>query len=559
VIDSIIGDRYRVVRLLGAGGMGSVYEATDVESGRRVAVKVITADQAKNRTLMGRFEREAKAATGIATPHIVRVEGGGVDAASGFPYLVMELLEGEDVLQLLRRLGPLPPDLALRIAAQACIGLQRAHDERIVHRDIKPANLFLARGGRGDRVVKLLDFGIAKIKPDPTQDSAETAGLTNTGSMLGSPLYMSPEQARGHRDLDFRADIWSMGVVLYQVLSGRTPHQESETLGELIISICTELPPPLQEVAPWVRPEVAAIVHGAMRLDPTERFQTAAQMLAAIQPLLSRGFAITEETLAALPAAERATVAPPLAASFYDTVVPRRSNVSATGAKTGARGGMGGTAVMGPMADAVASTGGAAAQAVSASAGVSSGPIAAFGATVDPVPGGGHVPPASHVPVRSGRAVVLVASVLVVILGVGAGFLLMRFTRVPAPSTSPASSLSAPVSPPVEPSAAAREPAVRRVTLVVLPAGVSVEINGAPVTPKDDAVEINGALGSVHHVRLFSGAHEARADVVVTESGAMPAKVELALPAAQTVLKGPAPRPRPSATTTSAPDIRITR
>jgi serine/threonine-protein kinase len=530
--------------------MGSVYEATDAGTGRRVAVKVITAEQARNKTLMGRFEREARAATGIATPHIVHLEGAGTDAASGLPYLVMEYLEGEDVLQLLRRLGPLSADLALRIATQACLGLQKAHDERIVHRDIKPANLFLARGSGAERIVKLLDFGIAKIKPDPTQSSAETAGLTNTGSMLGSPLYMSPEQARGHRDIDFRADIWSMGVVLYQALSGRTPHQESETLGELIIAICTELPPPLQEVAPWVRPEVAAVVHGAMRLDPMDRFQSVAEMLTAINGLLPLGFAIEEQMIAALPDAERATVAPALDPSFYDTVVPRRSGVSPSGARTGAH--AGGSGAVG--ADANMITGGGAAAGMGGGAPVSTGVIGAFGSTVDPRSGGaGDTPAMSRAPARSGGTAMVVAGAFaLLVLGGVAAYVLVR----PAPLPAPSASLPAPISP--ESSAAvARDPAVRRVTLVVLPPGASVEIDGAPATPQNDSVEIVGAPGSVHRVRVFIGALEARAEVVVTESGARPPRVELVVPAAQPGLKGP--RPRPSGTRTSVPDIRITR
>ena len=533
--------------------MGSVYEATDAATGRRVAVKVITAEQARNKTLMGRFEREARAATGIATPHIVQVEGAGTDAATGLPYLVMEYLEGEDVLQLLRRLGPLSADLALRIAAQACLGLQKAHDERIVHRDIKPANLFLARGSGADRIVKLLDFGIAKIKPDPTQSSAETAGLTNTGSMLGSPLYMAPEQARGHRDIDFRADIWSMGVVLYQALSGRTPHQESETLGELIIAICTELPPPLQEIAPWVRPEVAAVVHGAMRLDPTERFQSAAEMLTALQALLPRGFAIAEQMLAALPEAERATIAPALAPSFYDTVVPRRGGASPSGRAGAHAGGSGAVGADGNM-----STGGSGAVVPGGGAPLSTGLIGAFGSTVDPRSGGaGYTPAMAHAPAGSGRTIMVAAGgFALLLLGGVAAYVLVRPTPLPAPSASSSASIAAPVFP--EPSAlAARDPAVRRVSLVILPPGASVEIDGASVTPQNDSVEIVGAPGSVHRVRVFVGALETRAEVVVTESGARPPKVELVVPAAQPGLKGP--KPRSSATSPSVPDIRITR
>ncbi len=308
----VIGGRYKIVRLIGAGGMGSVYEAVDAVTGARVAVKLITAEMAKNRTLMGRFEREARAAATIDTPHIVKVLDAGVDAESQLPFLVMELLEGEDVQQLIKRLGPLAPDVALRVVAQACLGLDRAHEARIVHRDIKPANFFLARASGGQRVVKLLDFGIAKIARDPSESTGETAGLTRTGSMLGSPLYMSPEQARGHKDLDRRADLWSMGVVLYQALTARTPHQDTDALGELIIAICTEEPTPIQELSPWVPPAVAAVAHQAMRFAPDQRFQTAADMLDAIRPLLTDGWAIEESMFAPLGEADRVRVEPRL-------------------------------------------------------------------------------------------------------------------------------------------------------------------------------------------------------------------------------------------------------
>ena len=305
--DSLIGGRYRVVRLLGAGGMGSVYEAIDASTGARVAVKVITAEAAASEVLMSRFAREAEAAAAIDTPHIVRVLGSGRDEERHLPFLVMEYLDGEDLHQLIKRLGALSPDLALRIAAQACLGLQKAHEARIVHRDIKPANFFLAQMANGERVVKLLDFGVAKIKSDPTAaSSADAAELTRTGSMLGSPLYMSPEQARGRRDLDHRSDIWSFGVVLYASLCGHTPHRDTDLLGELLILICTEAPEPLQVAAPWVAPELASLVHRALRFDPAERFQSAGEMRAAITALLPGDARIHEQMLRPLGDGERA-------------------------------------------------------------------------------------------------------------------------------------------------------------------------------------------------------------------------------------------------------------
>src|SRR5262249_27701770 len=144
---------------------------------------------------------------------------------SGLPFMVMELLAGEDLQQLLRRVHALPVDLAMRITAQACIGLSKAEEAFVIHRDIKPGNIFLANGDGDEVVVKILDFGIAKVKLDQ-MDQDTSSELTRTGSMLGSPQYMSPEQAQGLKSLDHRTDVWSMGVVLYKMLSGRTPHHD---------------------------------------------------------------------------------------------------------------------------------------------------------------------------------------------------------------------------------------------------------------------------------------------------------------------------------------------
>src|SRR5262245_59665007 len=201
--------------------MGSVYEAEQVGAGQRVAVKVIggapgSAGEAEKRSpdLVNRFQREAKAASAIDTEHIARVLDAGTDAKTNAPYLVMEYLDGEDLQHLIDRNGPLPPRVALKIVAQACVALDKAHTARVVHRDIKPANLFLARKAGGEVIVKLLDFGIAKIKGDPVR-GLKTSDLTNSGSILGSPLFMSPEQVQDMKTLDYRTDLWSLGVVLY--------------------------------------------------------------------------------------------------------------------------------------------------------------------------------------------------------------------------------------------------------------------------------------------------------------------------------------------------------
>ncbi|WP_437284664.1 serine/threonine protein kinase [Sorangium sp. So ce406] len=309
MIGQLHDGKYRVIRLLGQGGMGAVYQAEHVETGEHVALKCMNGELlVPGKSSVERFHREAKAMGAVDTEHRVRVLESGTDPETQAPYLVMELLEGEDLQQLLDRVGSLDPDTALRVAAQVCIGLQKAHEARVVHRDIKPANLFLARRREGEIVVKILDFGIAKLKRDANQDGPTTS-LTRTGGILGSPLYMSPEQARGLSDIDYRTDLWSLGMVLYRTLTGKLPYEHIAGFGDLIIAICSRPPPSVQSVAPWVRAEAAAVVHGALRLDAGERFPTAAAMLEAIRRLLPDGFGLRDELLVPASAATRATIA----------------------------------------------------------------------------------------------------------------------------------------------------------------------------------------------------------------------------------------------------------
>ena len=590
-LPKVIGGRYQVVRKLGQGGMGAVYEAVDSATNRTVAIKTIIAALASDPTLMERFEREAKAAAALDTPHVVAVLDAGRDEAAEVSYMVMEYLDGEDFQHVLRRVGPIAPDLALRVAAQACLALQKAHDKRIVHRDIKPANLFLSKREGGQRLVKLLDFGVAKVRKEATRSNVETKGLTRTGSMLGSPVYMSPEQARGHKDVDHRSDIWSLGVVLYQALAGRTPHGDTDELGELIILICTEPPELIQNVAPWVPPEVAAVVHRAMRFSPAERYASAGEMLAAIAPLLQGSMAISESMLRPLQDAERLTIAPRLhEASIHDAPPPRRSSATQGGDHADGGGPYShGTLAMGgqnrpsgsfpgappgfpgapPYAESQtgapqgypgpASYPGAAAYPGPASypgappasmsyPGAQNGPstlsAGVVGTTMQGAPASASAPAKSRVPL------VLAAIGAVAIGGVLAAFAVPRR----APEAALASTAA--------PSASADESAakIRTVKLVVLPDDVRVEVDGAPVQPKDGVVEIRGALGSEHKVRLFrlgdhdGGAVESEIErvVVVAQHGASPAKLDLSVvapgssgaPSAPVKrVRGPMPKP----------------
>lgn len=317
LIGETLGRKYKLVRLLGQGGMGSVYEAEQSGSPERVAVKVLHGHLLDpSLEWQHRFRREARAASAIKSDHIVRVLELETDETTGAPYMVTEYLDGEDLQRLLDRTGPIALEGALRIAMQALEGLKEAHAARVVHRDIKPANIFLAKGPGGSIIVKLLDFGIAKIKADPLGLSGNT-NLTASGGFLGSPLYMSPEQVQNSRDVDHRSDIWSLGSALYCSLAGRAPHQHATSVGQLLVAICTKSPPPLAEIAPWVPPEVAKVVSLALERRPADRYANAGAMLEAIREFVPRGPALLEDMLTSKggsrPSSAKVIIAPAIA------------------------------------------------------------------------------------------------------------------------------------------------------------------------------------------------------------------------------------------------------
>jgi eukaryotic-like serine/threonine-protein kinase len=306
-VGATLGQKYKLGRLLGEGGMGAVYEAEQLHTGQRVAVKIIHSRLLKpGKDGARRFRREARAASAVNSDHIVQVFDSGVDEATGILFMAMECLEGEDLQQLFARVGPLQPDCALRIFAQALVGLQKAHEAHIVHRDLKPANLFLARSRNGAITVKILDFGIAKLDVDPLRAPRNTS-ITDTSGFLGSPLYMSPEHVQNSREVDHRTDIWSLGSALYCALAGRAPHEHIHSVGQLLVAICVSQPPDLLTVAPWVPPEVAKVVHGALERRVAARYASATAMFEAIVRLLPAGYALREEMLT--PIGERTRVA----------------------------------------------------------------------------------------------------------------------------------------------------------------------------------------------------------------------------------------------------------
>jgi serine/threonine-protein kinase len=259
--------RYRLLREIGDGGMGTVYEAEDTQLRRRVAVKLLPPEFSRDRRAKERFLREARTAAAVDHPNLCTVHDAG--ESEGRLYIVMAFYQGETLRDRIRR-GPLPLAEAREVAIQVARGLARAHEAGIVHRDIKPANVMLPRYGEA----KILDFGIARLEGDEVS-------LTRTGASWGTPAYMSPEHARGE-PVDGRTDVWSLGVMLYEMVAGRRPFG-GESLEALVSSILTQEPEPLESVRPDVPPELAQVVDRALAKNPAERYADAAELLADLE------------------------------------------------------------------------------------------------------------------------------------------------------------------------------------------------------------------------------------------------------------------------------------
>jgi class 3 adenylate cyclase len=250
--------------------MGTIWVALDSQLQRRVAVKLMAPERVASRTARHLFEQEAKAIAQFQNPHVVQVHDYGVDGDT--PYIVMELLEGEDLETRLQRQGPLAPAAVSALLNQMARALAAAHAVGIVHRDLKPANLFLGRGGPQE-VVKVLDFGLARFEKDETSSKP-------SGSLMGTPRYMSPEQLRGEADIDYRSDLWSLAVVVYRALTGHYPFP-ADTLGELLKRSTQTPPEPPSRVLPGLSKQVDAFFTRALQPDPSRRFQSALELASA--------------------------------------------------------------------------------------------------------------------------------------------------------------------------------------------------------------------------------------------------------------------------------------
>ncbi len=272
----LVADRYRIAKVLGVGGMGGVYEAEHLLIGKKVALKCLHREYARDRDIVERFKREARAATLIGNDHIIDVTDMG-DLPDGSPFLVMEYLAGRPLAALCEH-GPLPVRRAAHIARQIGSALSAAHDKGIVHRDLKPENVFLIERNGDPDFVKVLDFGISKM-----HSSGVDRGLTRTGMAMGTPSYMSPEQAQGSKNLDHRTDIWALGVILYEMLAARRPF-DADSYPLLLMNIVATDPDPVSDYRRDLPPPLADLVMRCLIKDQEQRVGTMRELVDALTP-----------------------------------------------------------------------------------------------------------------------------------------------------------------------------------------------------------------------------------------------------------------------------------
>jgi eukaryotic-like serine/threonine-protein kinase len=274
---AVLRGKYRVERVLGEGGMGRVVAAWDPDLERRVAVKILRPEVANKPEAVERFLREARAAAKIESDHVVRViEVGSLD--DGAPFMVMEHLEGHDLAEVPERRELPSPEQAVGWVLEACQAIRAAHALGIVHRDLKPANLFLAARPDGPPRIKVLDFGISKVPSDETRPS-----VTSTNSVMGSPLYMAPEQMLSTRDADARADVWALGVILYELCTGKVPF-EGQSITALYVLATTRKPAAPRSLRPAIPEGLSAVILASLAPERDQRVQSVAALMDRLQP-----------------------------------------------------------------------------------------------------------------------------------------------------------------------------------------------------------------------------------------------------------------------------------
>jgi serine/threonine-protein kinase len=495
---ALVADKYELQRLIGRGGMGAVYEARNVTTLKRCAVKLLlTPELAGDAEVVKRFFREAKASGMIESDHVVAAFDSGIDA-SGHVYYVMECLRGEDLEQTLTRLGELSPIVAAKIILQAATGLASAHALGIVHRDVKPANLFLAELPGGEIKVKILDFGVAKVKMEVFNES--TSSLTVSGSLLGTPLYMSPEQLRRASAIDPSSDIWSLGVVLFECLTGELPWGDCDGIGELVTAILTARLPLVQDLAPWVGPELAEITQRALSRDPRSRLTSASELRESLLKVTSGDPRLFLHEIKEPDERQRSSAAPRL--SLPETVMVGVTPHSGT-------------------------------------------PVAATLAPIE----------------KPRRSRALKLSIAGVAAAASAIWLLGARSPTPAPRPSAANT---PVAPraltsatftSADPGRDARPP---RFWIDVGPPGAEVSVDRKPARADGGKLLLEGPIGSIHDLRITHAGRATEQQVVLTLQGPVPARVWAPSPSPPPTTKlvsSPKPASTAAAPAGSAPPV----
>ncbi|MFH1438848.1 MAG: protein kinase [Pseudomonadota bacterium] len=282
-------DKYEILRLIGEGGMGAVYEARHSKIRRKVALKLLNQEFAQNAEVLARFEREARATGEIGHENIIEIYDIGRDEATGATYLVLELLKGKTLQDLIDEKKGLAPQEAVDIMLQVLSALHASHSLGIVHRDLKPENIFLITLAGRKNWVKILDFGIAKIK-----ETGDAHKLTQTGTMMGTPYYMAPEQITGSRNMDHRLDVYACGIILYQCVTGKVPYN-APTVPGLVYSILNATPESPVTTRPGTPDELSDIILKSMAREPADRYQNVMEMAAALEEFGSGMMQVEEE------------------------------------------------------------------------------------------------------------------------------------------------------------------------------------------------------------------------------------------------------------------------
>jgi serine/threonine-protein kinase len=322
----LIAGKYRIERVLGRGGFGVVVAAHHEGLKQRVAIKFLLPEALKNPEIVARFTQEARTAFQISSEHVGKVMDVG-ELATGEPYMVMEWLDGRDLSEVIRVRGRLAPAQAIDYVLQACEALVEAHQKGITHRDLKPANLFLVHRPDGSELIKVLDFGISKVV---APDQGPAPGMTATNAVFGTPYYMAPEQMRASKFVDARSDIWALGIIFFELLTGRVPF-DGDTPYELGARILNDPTPSLRGRAPEVSAELEAVILRCLEKEPARRYQNVGQFSAALAIFAPRSARISLERISRVagekprdfpPSTEPTGPAPTRVSSGHEESVP---------------------------------------------------------------------------------------------------------------------------------------------------------------------------------------------------------------------------------------------